>query len=103
MPESQAEILARGRSDLYERLVTKEHLEQKLRALELMLRNELEKVRADLKNDIEKLRAELKHGLETTKTELKRDIKEMKQELIIKLGAFLVTSAIVLALIIKFV
>ena len=30
MPEAQAEILAKGQSDLYERLVTKEHLEQKL-------------------------------------------------------------------------
>ena len=28
MPESQAEILAKGQSDLYERLVTKEHLAQ---------------------------------------------------------------------------
>ena len=28
MPEAQAEILAKGQSDLYERLVTKEHLAQ---------------------------------------------------------------------------
>ena len=33
MPEAQAEVLAQGQSDLYERLVTKEDLEQKLKAL----------------------------------------------------------------------
>ena len=59
MPESQAEILAKGQSDLYERLVTKEHLEQKLRTLELTLRNELEKVRVDLKRDIKEMEQKL--------------------------------------------
>ena len=101
MPEDQAEVLARGQSDLYERLVTKEHFE-------FTLGNELEKLRLELKNDIdrvqanlERVRAELKyqldqhkaanrqalkeleltlkHELETTKTELKRDIKEMER------------------------
>ena len=121
MPEDQAEVLAKGQSDLYERLVTKEYFE-------FTLKHELEKLRAELKNDIEKLRAELKSDidkvqanleqvkaelkndiekvraeLEATKTELKRDIKEMEQKLTIKLGAFLSISVTVLALIIKFV
>ena len=88
MPEDQAEILAKGQSDLYERLVTKEHLEQKLGALELTLRNELEKLRAELKNDNEKLRAELKHdidkvqaNLETVRAELKNDIERVQANL----------------------
>ena len=110
MPEDQAEILANGQADLYERLVTKEYFEftlnhelEKLRA-ELKHDNDkvqanLEQVKAELKNDIEKVRAEL----EATKTELKRDIKEMEQKLTIKLGAFLGISVTVLALIIKFV
>ena len=110
MPEDQAEILANGQADLYERLVTKEYFEftlkhelEKLRA-ELKhdiakVQANLETVRAELKNDIEKVRAEL----EASKTELKRDIKEMEQKLTIKLGAFLGISVTVLALIIKFV
>ena len=126
MPEDQAEVLANGQADLYERLVTKEYLEQKLGALELTLRNELEKVRAELKheidkvqanleqvkaelkNDIETLRAELKHdidkvqaNLEITRTELKRDIKEMEQKLTIKLGALLVIGVTVITLLDK--
>ena len=120
MSEDQAEVLANGQADLYERLVTKEYFE-------FTLKHELEKLRAELKNDIEKLRAELKHDidkvqanleqvkaelkhdieklraeLEASKTELKRDIKEMEQKLTIKLGAFLGISVTVLALIIKF-
>ena len=126
MPEDQAEVLANGQADLYERLVTKEYLEQKLGALELTLRNELEKVRAELKheidkvqanleqvkaelkNDIETLRAELKHdidkvqaNLEITRTELKRDIKEMEQKLTIKLGALLVIGITVMTVLDK--
>ena len=103
MPEDQAEVLAKGQSDLYQRLVTKQHFE-------FTLKHELEKLRAELKHDIdkvqanlEKLRAELKYELETTRTELKRDIKEMEQKLTIRLGAFLGISVTVLALIIKFV
>ena len=102
MPEDQAEVLANGQSDLYERLVTKEYFT-------FTLNHELEKLRAELKHDIEKLRAELKHDIETvrveleaTKTELKRDIKEMEHKLTIKLGAFLGISVTILAALIKF-
>ena len=131
MSEDQAEVLAKGQSDLYERLVTKEYFEftlnHELEKLRAELKNDIEKLRAELKNDIEKLKAELKHDidkvqanheqvkaelkndiekvraeLEATKTELKRDIKEMEQKLTIKLGAFLGISVTVLALIIKF-
>ena len=63
MPEDQAEILAKGQADLYERLVTKEHFE-------FTLSHELEKLRAELKNDIAKVQA----NLETVKAELKHDI-----------------------------
>ena len=81
MPEDQAEVLANGQADLYERLVTKEHLEQKLGALELTLRNELEKLRAELKNDNEKLRAELKNDIGKLRAELKNDIDKVQAEL----------------------
>ena len=74
MPEDQAEILAKGQSDLYERLVTKEYFE------------------FTLKHELEKLRAEL----EATKTELKRDIKEMEHKLTIKLGAMLTIGITIL-------
>ena len=104
MPEDQAEVLANGQSDLYERLVTKEHLEQRLGALELTLRNELEKLRAELKHDIDKVQA----NLEITRTELKRDIKElqrdikeMEQKLTIKLGVLLVIGVTVLSVLDK--
>ena len=39
MPEDQAEVLANGQSDFYERLVTKEYFE-------FTLKHELEKLRA---------------------------------------------------------
>ena len=101
MPEDQAEVLANGQSDLYERLVTKEYFE-------FTLNHELEKLKAELKHDIEKVqanleqvKAELKHELETTKTELKRDIKEMEQKLTIKLGVFLVIGVTVLSMLNK--
>ena len=84
MPEDQAEVLARGQSHLYQRLVTKEHFE------------------FTLKHELEKLRSELKHELEIIKTELKRDIKEMEQKLTIRLGAFLGISVTILAALIKF-
>ena len=84
MPEDQAEILAKGQADLYERLVTKEYFE-------FTLKHELEKLRAELKHDIEKLSAELK-----------RDIKEMEHKLTIKLGAFLGISVTILAALTKF-
>ena len=77
MPEAQAEVLAQGQSDLYERLVTKEDLEQKLKALQLTLENDLAKTRAELKNDIETVRAEL----EAVKAELKHDIETVRAEL----------------------
>ena len=73
MPEDQAEVLAKGQSDLYERLVTRKHFE------------------FTLKHELEKLRAELK-----------RDLKEMEQKLTIKLGACLAISVNVLAALIKF-
>ena len=57
MPESQAEILAQGQADLYERLVTKEYFA-------FILKHELENLRAELKNDIAIVRADL----EATKT-----------------------------------
>ena len=124
MPEDQAEILAKGQSDLYERLVTRKHFE-------FTLKHELEKLRAELKHDIATVKAELQHQLdehkaansqalkelelnlkheletvkvqlETVKTELKRDIKEMEQKLAIKLGTFLAISVTVLAALIKF-
>ena len=101
LPEDQAEVLASGQSDLYERLVTKAHFE-------FILTHELEKLRAELKHDIDKVqanletvKAELKHELETTKTELKRDIKEMEQKLTIKLGAFLVIGVTVMTVLDK--
>ena len=128
MPEDQAEVLAKGQSDLYERLVTKEHFE-------FTLNHELEKLRAELKNDIakvqvnlEQVKAELKHDIEKVRAELKLDIeklradleqkfnqqeaairkqeaaiREMEQKLTIRLGTFLGISTTVLALIIKFV
>ena len=104
MPEDQAEVLANGQADLYERLVTKEHLEQRFEALELTLRNELEKLRAELKHDIDKVQTNLetvRAELEITKTELKRDIKEMEQKLTIKLGAMLVIGVTVLTVLVK--
>ena len=130
MPEDQAEVLANGQSDLYERLVTKEYFEftlnHELEKLRAELKNDIERVRAELKHDIEKVqanleklraelkhdidkvqanleqvKAELKHELEATKTELKRDIKEMEQKLTIKLGAFLVIGITVLSVLDK--
>ena len=123
MPEDQAEVLAQGKSNLYERLATKEYFE-------FTLSNELEKLRLELKNDIdrvqanfEKVRAELtheldqhkaanglalkeleftlKHELEISKTELKRDIHEMEQKLTIKLGAIVVIGITVLSVLDK--
>ena len=82
MPEDQAEILAKGQADLYERLVTKEHFE-------FTLNHELEKLRAKL----EITKTELKRDIQ----ELKRDIKEMEHKLTIKLGAFLVIGITVLS------
>ena len=105
MPEDQAEILANGQADLYERLVTKEYFE-------FALKHELEKLRAELKHELEEHKAanrqalkelelNLKHELEITKNELKRDIKEMEQKLTIKLGVSLGISVTILAALIK--
>ena len=103
MPEDQAEVLANGQSDLYERLVTKEYFE-------FTLSHELEKLRAELKHDIEKVRAELKLDIEKLRADLEQKfsqqeaaIREMEQKLTIRLGTFLGISVTILALIIKFV
>ena len=112
MPEDQAEVLANGQSDLYERLVTKEYfaftLNHELEKLRAELKHDIEKVqanleqvKAELKHELEQHKAELKHELETTKTELKRDIKEMEQKLTIKLGVFLVIGVTVLSVLDK--
>ena len=77
MPEDQAEVLANGQSDLYERLVTKEYFQ-------FTLNHELEKLRAELKHDIEKVQANLekvKANLEQVKAELKHDIEKLRAEL----------------------
>ena len=132
MPEDQAEVLANGQSDLYERLVTKEHFEftlnHELEKLRAELKHDIETLRAGLKSDIdkvqanlEKLRAELKHDIEKVRAELKLDIeklrsdleqkfnrqeaafREMEQKLTIRLGTFLGISVTILALIIKLV
>ena len=106
MPEDQAEILAKGQSDLYERLVTKEYFA-------FTLNHELEKLRAELKNDIETVKAELKHELDQHKAAnrqalkeleltLTHNMKELEQKLIIKLGALLGVSVTILAALIKF-
>ena len=97
MPEDQAEVLANGQADLYERLVTKEYFQ-------FTLKHELEKLRAELKHDIDKVQANLetvRAELEITKAELKRDIKEMEQKLTIKLGALLVIGVTVMAVLDK--
>ena len=115
MPEDQAEVLANGQADLYERLVTKEHLEQRLGALELTLRNELEKVKAELKHDIDRvqanleiIKAELKHDIEKVRADLEQKfnqqeaaIRQMEQKLTIKLGALLVIGVTVLTVLDK--
>ena len=67
MPESQAEILAQGQADLYERLVTKEPFE------------------FTLKHDFEKFRAELKYELHA-----------VEHRLTIKLGAIITIGMTVL-------
>ena len=85
MPEDQAEILAKGQSDLYERLVTKEYFE-------FTLNHELEKLRAELKNDIEKLRAELEQKFNQQEAVLR----EMEYKLTIRLGAMLTIGITIL-------
>ena len=96
MPEDQAEILAKGQSDLYERLVTKEYFE-------FTLNHELEKLRAELKNDIERVRAELKNEIEKLRAELEQKfnkqeaaLREMEHKLTIKLGAMLTIGITIL-------
>ena len=123
MPEDQAEVLANGQSDLYERLVTKEYFEftpaHELEKLRIELKHDIEKgqtnfeqvkaelksdfeqVKVELKHDLEQHKAELKHELETTKTELKRDIREMEQKLTIKLGTIVVIGITVLSVLDK--
>ena len=74
MPEDQAEILAKGQSDLYERLVTKEHFE------------------FTLKHEFEKLRAELEQKFNQQEAALK----EMEYKLTIRLGAMLTIGITIL-------
>ena len=74
MPEDQAEILAKGQSDLYERLVTKEHFE-------FTLKHEFEKLRAELEQKFNKQEAALK---------------EMEYKLTIRLGAMLTIGITIL-------
>ena len=106
MPEDQAEVLANGQSDLYERLVTKEYfqftLNHELEKLRAELKHDIEKVQAnlekvqanleqgqanleqgqaELKHDIEKVRAELKHDIEKLRAELKLDIEKLRADL----------------------
>ena len=92
MPEDQAEVLANGQADLYERLVTKEHFEftlkHELEKLRAELKHDNEQVRAELKHDndkvqanLEQVRAELKHDIETLRAELKHDIEQVRAEL----------------------
>ena len=106
MPEDQAEILAKGQSDLYERLITKEYFES-------TLSHELEKLRTELKHDIETVKAELKHELDQHKAAnrqalkeleltLTHNMKELEQKLIIKIGTLLGISITILAALIKF-
>ena len=86
MPEDQAEILAKGQADLYERLVTREYFQ-------FTLNHELEKLRAELEITKNELKRDIK--------ELKRDIKEMEHKLTIKLGVFLVIGVTVLSVLDK--
>ena len=79
MSENQAEVLARGQSDLF------------------TLKPEFEKLRTELKHEIETVRAEL----EAAKIELKRDIHEMEHKLTIKLGAIVVIGITVLSVLYK--
>ena len=74
MPEDQAEILAKGQSELYERLVTKEHFE-------FTLKHELEKLRAELEQKFNQQEAALK---------------EMEYKLTIRLGAMLTIGITIL-------
>ena len=126
MPEDQAEVLANGQSDLYERLVTKEYfqftLNHELEKLRAELKHDIEKVqanleqvKAELKRDIEKLRAELKLDIEKLRADLEKKfnqqeaairkqeaaIKEMEHKLIIKLGSIVVIGITVLSLLDK--
>ena len=82
MPETQAEIIAWGQARRNEHLAT----QPDLKALEL-----------NLKNDIEKVRAEL----EAVKIELKRDIHAMEHKLTIKLGAIVVIGITILSVLDK--
>ena len=109
MPEAQAEVLAGEQSRLIqERLATKSNL----RALELALKNDLEKVQAELQHEfqehkaanqqaLKELELNLKHEIETFKAELKHDIKAMEQKLTIRLGAMLAIGVTVLAVLDK--
>ena len=86
MPEDQAEVLAKGQADLYERLVTREYFQ-------FTLNHELEKLRAELEITKNELKRDIK--------ELKRDIHEMEHKLTIKLGVFLVIGITVLSMLDK--
>ena len=95
MPEDQAEILAKGQSDLYERLVTKEYFE-------FTLNHELEKLRAELKHELDQHKAANRQALKELELTLTHNMKELEQKLIIKLGVLLGVSVTILAALIKF-
>ena len=95
MPESQAEILAKGQSDLYERLVTKEYFES-------TLNHELEKLRAELKHELDQHKTANRQALKELELTLTHNMKEMEQKLVIKLGVLLGVSVTILAALIKF-
>ena len=95
MPEDQAEILAKGQSDLYERLVTKEYFE-------FTLNHELEKLRTELKHELDQHKAANRQALKELELTLTHNMKEMEQKLIIKLGVLLGVSVTILAALIKF-
>ena len=95
MPEDQAEILAKGQSDLYERLVTKEYFES-------TLNHELEKLRAELKHELDQHKAANRQALKELELTLTHNMKELEQKLIIKLGVLLGISVTILAALIKF-
>ena len=95
MPEDQAEILAKGQSDLYERLVTKEYFE-------FTLNHELEKLRAELKHELDQHKAANRQALKELELTLTHNMKELEQKLIIKLGTLLGVGVMILAALIKF-
>ena len=75
MPEDQAEVLANGQSDLYARLVTKEHFE-------FTLTHELEKLRVELKHELDQHKVANRQTLKELELTLKLELETNKTELI---------------------